>query len=259
LEKQANRTVKTVTMNEMQTVHADSERAITGLWTTPEMEKALEKGYKIARIYDVWHFEQSSTDLWMGYIRKFLKIKLETSKLSCREEKYQQKARQFGIELDELRENPGLGFIAKICLNSLWGKFGQNPKVKHSEYIDSERGFDRLILNDKIHQISLSSLNDTMVYANYEIRDEFVKTSYNINIYIACFATSWARLRLYNMLEKLDRNVCYCDTQTVLYTLKMNRLLTSISEMVWENELTNWEEIIWSFGAVHKQKTTGIY
>jgi len=198
-------------------VHADSERAITGLWTTPEMEKALEKGYKIARIYDVWHFEQSSTDLWMGYIRKFLKIKLETSKLSCREEKYQQKARQFGIELDELQENPGLGFIAKICLNSLWGKFGQNPKVKHSEYIDSERGFDRLILNDKIHQISLSSLNDTMVYANYEIRDEFVKTSYNINIYIACFATSWARLRLYNMLEKLDRNVCYCDTDSIVY------------------------------------------
>jgi len=43
--------------------HTDSERAITGLWTKTEMEKALEKGYKIVKIYDVWHFEQSSTEL----------------------------------------------------------------------------------------------------------------------------------------------------------------------------------------------------
>jgi len=33
--------------------HTDSERAITGLWTTAEMEKALEKGYKIVKIYDI--------------------------------------------------------------------------------------------------------------------------------------------------------------------------------------------------------------
>ena len=142
-------------------VHKDSERTITGLWTTTEIEKALEKGYKIVRIYDVWHFEQSSTDLWKGYIRKFLKINLETSKFTCSEEEYRQKARKFGIKLEELQENPGLRFIVKICLNSLWGKFGQNPKVKHSDYIDNERDFYRLILNDKIDQISLSFLNDT--------------------------------------------------------------------------------------------------
>ena len=56
-------------------------------------------------------------------------------------------------------------FIAKICLNSLWGKFGQNPKVTHSEYIDNERDFYRVILDDKIEQISLSFFNDNMVYA----------------------------------------------------------------------------------------------
>jgi len=150
--------------------------------------------------------------LWKGYIRKFLNIKLETSKFTCSEEEYRQKGKQFGIDLEELQENLGLRFIAKICLTSLWGKFGQNPKVKHSEYIDNERDFYRLILNDKIDQILLSFLNDTMVYANYEISDEFVKMSYNAKLHIACLTTSWATLRLYNMLEKLDRNVCYCDT-----------------------------------------------
>jgi len=56
-----------------------------------------------------------------------------------------------------------------------------------------------------------------MVYANYETKDEFLKINYNTNIYIACFTSSWARVRLYNMLETLDRNVCYCDTDSVVY------------------------------------------
>jgi len=136
--------------------HSDSARAITGFWTTAEMEKALEKGYRIDQIYEVWHFENSSTELWKEYVRKFLKIKLENSKFTCSEEQYRQKARRFGIELDKLEENPGLRFIAMICLNSLWGKFGQSPKVKHSEYIDNERYFYRVILNDNIEQTSLS-------------------------------------------------------------------------------------------------------
>ena len=56
--------------------HTDAERAITGLWTS---EESIRKGYKITNIYEVTHFKQSSTDLWKSYIRKFLKIKLETS------------------------------------------------------------------------------------------------------------------------------------------------------------------------------------
>ena len=146
--------------------HTDSERAITRLWTTAEMEKALKKGYKIVKIYDIWHFEQISTELWKEYIRKFLKIKLETSEFTCSEKEYRRKARKFDIELGELKRNPGMRFIAKICLNSLWGKFGQNPKVKHLEYIDNEKDFYRVILNNKIEQISLSFFNDNMVYAS---------------------------------------------------------------------------------------------
>ena len=80
------------------------------------MEKALEKGYKIVKIYDVWYFEQSSTKLWKEYIRKFFKIKLETSEFTCSEEEYRRKARKarkFDIKLGELKRNPGMRFIAK--------------------------------------------------------------------------------------------------------------------------------------------------
>lgn len=197
--------------------HNDSQRSLIGLWTTIEMERAIEKGYKIDMIYEAWHFENSSTDLWKGYIRKFMKIKLETSPFTGSEAEYRDKARALEIELGKLESNPGLRYIAKICLNSLWGKFGQNPKVRHSEYIDTENDFYKLVLDDKIEQISISFLNDNMVYASYERKDELMKTSYNTNIFIACYTSSWARLRLYDMLDKLGRNVCYCDTDSVVY------------------------------------------
>ena len=57
------------------------------------------------------HFQESSTELWKKYIRKFLKIKLENSEFTCSEEEYKEKARKFGIELGELKRNPGMRFI----------------------------------------------------------------------------------------------------------------------------------------------------
>ena len=41
--------------------HNDEERALIGTWTTDEVSKALEKGYKIMDIYEVWHFKEKTT------------------------------------------------------------------------------------------------------------------------------------------------------------------------------------------------------
>src|SRR3989442_1559255 len=162
--------------------HSDEERAITGVWCTNEIEMALNKGYMIEYIYEVQHFENTSSDLWKEYIKKFMKIKLETSNYDCSEEEYRSKARQLGIELGNIKFNPGLRFIAKTCLVSLWGKFGQVPKHTQNKYIDTEEDFYKTVLNDKIESLSLSFLNDLTVYASYETKDQFVGPSYNTNI-----------------------------------------------------------------------------
>lgn len=59
--------------------HTDSERFLTGTLGTSELQKALECGYKIHHIYEVWHFSQSSCNLFRRYIDTFLKIKQEAS------------------------------------------------------------------------------------------------------------------------------------------------------------------------------------
>jgi hypothetical protein len=39
---------------------SNEERVIIGTWCTPEIQMAVKKGYKIVKIYEIYHFEQSS-------------------------------------------------------------------------------------------------------------------------------------------------------------------------------------------------------
>jgi len=55
--------------------HSDSERQITGTWCTPELNKAIEKGYKITYIHEVWHFSETRKGLFKDYVNTWLKIK----------------------------------------------------------------------------------------------------------------------------------------------------------------------------------------
>jgi hypothetical protein len=41
--------------------------------------KALEMGYEINQIYEVWHYPETETGLLAGYINTWLKIKTEAS------------------------------------------------------------------------------------------------------------------------------------------------------------------------------------
>jgi hypothetical protein len=44
--------------------HNDEVRVLLGTWTTDEVSKALEKGYFIMEIYEVWHFKEKSNNLF---------------------------------------------------------------------------------------------------------------------------------------------------------------------------------------------------
>ena len=53
--------------------HSDSERQITGTWCTPELNKAVEKGYKITYIHEVSHFSETREGLFKDYVNTWLK------------------------------------------------------------------------------------------------------------------------------------------------------------------------------------------
>jgi hypothetical protein len=57
--------------------HSDAERTIHGTWVTLELEKALDKGYKVVRFDEVWHFPEHTDGLFKDYTDTFFKINQE--------------------------------------------------------------------------------------------------------------------------------------------------------------------------------------
>ena len=108
--------------------HTDVERTLRGTWCTPEIEKAVEKGYIIKHIHEVWHFppNQRQTGLFANYVNTWLKTKQESSGWPSWCESMEQKRsyilkyqQQEGIRLDisRIEKNPGRKATAKIMLN----------------------------------------------------------------------------------------------------------------------------------------------
>ena len=120
------------TCNQTPCTHSDAERAIQGTWCTVEVMKALEKGYRLLRIHEVWHFPQKTNALFKDYMDTFAKIKLEASgypKNCVTDEQKQAYVSDIfenqGIQLDpgKIVYNPGLRALANLMLNSFWGKY----------------------------------------------------------------------------------------------------------------------------------------
>ena len=110
--------------NQNECKHTDAERSFIGTWTIDEVNKAIDKGYKVLRTYEVRHFGKSTDALFKGYIRRFMKIKLESSNydFKTKEEEANFKARikeSQDIDIEKFEFNAGLRSIAKLCLKSL--------------------------------------------------------------------------------------------------------------------------------------------
>ena len=59
--------------------------------------------------------------------------------------------------------------------------------------------------------------NDETVELQYTNKDEFVEEKGKVNIVIAAFTTTYARLKLYDLLDLLQERVLYYDTDSVIY------------------------------------------
>ena len=238
------------TRNQNKCDHSDNERSFIGIWTTDEISKALEKGYKILRIYEVWHFAKSTDSLFKGYIRRFMKIKLESSSYNfkTKEEEASFKAKikdSLDIDIEKFEFNAGMRSFSKLCLNSLWGKFGQRNNMSQTKYVTDVSEFYEILLDDKLDNINFQFINDDMVQMTYNFKDQFVDNSNNTNIYIACFTTSHARLMLYNKLDYLKEKVLYFDTDSIIYaddgtkTVKTGDMLGDMTDELSGKEITN--------------------
>lgn len=201
--------------NQNQWPHDNNQRSFIGTWTTDEVNKAISEDYKILKVYDVWHFDKTSDDLFKGYIWRFMKIKLKSSKNVFKTkdvDSFKSKIKKsLDIDIDKFEYNAGLRSISKLCLNSLWGTFGQPSNMNQTKYVTEPAEFYKISLDDTVSNLNIEFVNDDMVQMTYNFRGLFIDNSNNTNIYIACFTTSYARLMLYDKLDYLQEKELYFD------------------------------------------------
>ena len=206
--------------------HPDDQRALTGTWCSPELAKAVELGYQVQYIYEVWHFDETCQGLFEDYVNTWLKIKQEASgwpkenmteqdKQTYIDNYFQQEGIQ--LEYDKIEKNPGLRTLAKMMLNSMWGKFGQRLNKTQVQTFHNPQAFHRFLDTNTLDVRHVSVINDDLVEVHYQYQDEDIPVSPNLNIFVACFTTCWARLRLYTALEKLGERVLYYDTDSIIF------------------------------------------
>ena len=105
----------------------------------------------IQTIHEVWHFREPRVRLFEDYVNTWLKLKTETSGWPAwcdKEEKKQLYMTQFqekegiALEYEKIAANPGQQALAKLMLNSRWGKFGQQVnKMQVKEFIEPQSLF----------------------------------------------------------------------------------------------------------------------
>ena len=220
--------------NQEKCTHSDPQRELIGTWCTPELVEAENRGYKIKKIHEIYHWDKTTQynpetgdqGLFAEYINTFLKIKQESSgwpswcidetKKSEYIQMYKQKE---NIELDpnKIEKNPGLRSLAKSKLTNFWGKFGQKENQLQTKFIDNIASLCELLVNENIKIHDFQVINENVLLVQYKLRQEFAIGGGRSNIFIAAMTTCHARLKLYREIARLGERVLYFDTDSIVF------------------------------------------
>ncbi|KAK3107525.1 hypothetical protein FSP39_016671 [Pinctada imbricata] len=88
------------------------------------------------------------------------------------------------LDWDLVKKNPCLRSLAKLCLNSLWGKLGQRGNLPRSTFFfkDQLDDFYQLLTDATKEVRNLNIMGDDAVHVSYKDTSEFVPVSTNTNI-----------------------------------------------------------------------------
>ena len=206
--------------------HVDEQRIFTGTWVSLELDLAMEIGYKVVKIHEVWHFQDKTNRLFRGYIDMFLKKKQEASGKSgwCQtdedKERYLKEYRdKEGIDLDRdaSQYNAGARTVWKQILNNLWGKMGKHPNRPKTKVVSDPKEYFELLTSTGVEVTNANLVNDYVMEMFYVMKDPFVEALDRTNVVLAAFTTAKARIKLCKIMHALGRRVCYYDTYSIIY------------------------------------------
>ncbi|KAH7687835.1 hypothetical protein AAVH_40612, partial [Aphelenchoides avenae] len=203
--------------------HTDDQRSFATTVTHMELSEALKQGYRVTYFDRAWHWEEWSSDVFKPYVRQFMKLKIEASGWpehvttdAQKEHFITENERIYGIKLDpqNIRKNKAKRQIAKLCLNSLWGRFSLRNNLAKTLVTEKPDEFCKVAYDDRLNLNAVEMLNEEVAHLTYTHKKDYVEENAASNVFVSLFTTSAARLRLLEYMKKIDDH----PTAQLLYT-----------------------------------------
>ncbi|KAL3084402.1 hypothetical protein niasHS_008557 [Heterodera schachtii] len=217
----------------------DSERGFSTTVTHIELEAALRSWYKVTHVYRAYIWPLAC-DWSNGLFHSYLLNKRISGVLygggdqrggvARRKQDHIDKAKQKAhvhLEADRIKHNPGLRYLSKLCLNSLWGRFALRNRLTKTEIVECHAELAKLLNDSKIEVSSIDQLTEKFWMVCYKAKDEHVVEHSTSNVAIALWTTSAARIHLLESLKKVygpapgveryDTRILYMDTDSIFY------------------------------------------
>lgn len=229
-----------------------------GCWFIDEIYLAMSQGYIVEEIYEIYHWgaNQTSDQHLRGYVGYFLRMKQEaegwkklgaTSDNPDPEEQerladqlYHQNGGLARIRPDKVKLDPVMRALAKLFLNSLWGKWAQKPaKECHTTVYGTQQFFQ--LWNDwtvEKESCLFRDISPGVFKVSYKRKDPFINPVPHGNIWLAAAVTAWARITLHKQMIRIGpERLIYCDTDSVIFLWPKNgEKLSGIGLGHWTDE-----------------------
>lgn len=216
-----------------------------GCWGTEELRIALSQGYELLEVYEIYHWppDRRSSELFAPFIEFFLKLKQQysgwkaagaSSENPSEEEKdevverlYQANGNLGRMDKTKVEVNPVGRQMAKIFLNSCWGKFAQKKKCTKTCTLYGGQAFFELWNNPKLDRskCNFREISKGVYKAKFGLYDEYIPNICRGNIFLAAKVTEHARCVLHRqMIHVGPERVLYCDTDSVIVAIPPDKV-----------------------------------
>ena len=224
------------TQNQDRCCHEDpAQRQLMGTWCSPELKLAVqEKGYTLIKVFELYQYpgtmqynpNTGEDGLLSAYIRCFMALKIQASGWppECdtpeKKQKFVDDVKKYdGIVIDPLKmeHNPALRTLAKLILNSFWGKFGEKIIRSKTHLIYDYAELMKFVADPSIEFQNLIPLSDECLQLTCKPVDDSEESLPTSSLLIASFTTCFGRLQLYKYLDIVKERACYHDTDSVAF------------------------------------------
>jgi len=93
--------------------------------------------------------------------------------------------------------------LVKPKLNSTWGKCTKNKNKSQATIVDSENEFYELLTCPGTEVTNLIFPNDDVAWVSWKYSEGNIAVGRNVNVAVAAYVNTQARLKLYEFLSKL--------------------------------------------------------